>query len=126
MPVRFRLFAPGAPKHFKKFRITREYDRAPFVLGPEFSGSKALRETAQRQALDRKIRQLQIDLPALERDLNKGDAKAQIESKVTRIEAVLNEFETDPWLSRRLNEYDPEFSEKLKVLRNNLSNLKSN
>ena len=87
---------------------------------------KALRATAQRQALDRKIRQLQIDLPTLERDLNKGDAKAQIERKISRIEAVLNEFETDPWLSRRLNEYGPEFSEKLKVLRNNLSNLKSN
>ena len=87
---------------------------------------KALRATAQRQALDRKIRQLQIDLPALERDLNKGDAKAQIESKITRIEAVLNEFETDPWLSRRLGEYSPKLSDKLKVLRNNLSNLKSN
>jgi len=87
---------------------------------------KALRETAQQQALDRKIRQLQIDLPAFERDLNKGNAKAQIESKITRIEAVLNEFETDPWLSRRLNEYDPEFSEKLKALRKKVGELKNN
>ena len=87
---------------------------------------KALRATAQRQALDRKIRQLQIDLPALERDLNKGDAKAQIKSKISRIEAVLNEFETDPWLSRRLNEYDPEFSEKIKALQKKVGELKNN
>ena len=87
---------------------------------------KDLRATAQRQALDRKIRQLQIDLPALERDLNKGDAKAQIESKISRLEAVLNEFETDPWLSRRLNEYGSEFSEKLKALRKKVGELKNN
>ena len=85
-----------------------------------------MRATAQQQALDRKIRQLQIDLPALERDLNKGDAKAQIESKISRIEAVLDEFETDPWLFRRLNEYGPEFSEKLKALQKKVGELKNN
>ena len=54
---------------------------------------KVLREIAKRQAIERKIRQMQIDLPALERDLNKGDAKGQIESKISRLEAILNEFE---------------------------------
>ena len=87
---------------------------------------KALRETAQQQALDRKIRQMQIDLPALERDLNKGDAKAQIEGKINRIKAVLEEFRTDPWVSRRLNEYSPQLSDKLKVLEKNINDLKSN
>ena len=87
---------------------------------------KTLREAAQRQALDRKIRQMQIDLPGLERDLHKGDAKAQIEKKIKRIKAVLDEFETDPWLSRRLGEYNPQLSEKLKVIRKNINDLKSN
>ena len=87
---------------------------------------KALRETAQRQALDRKIRQMQIDLPALEGDLHKGNAKAQIEGKINRIKAVLDEFRTDPWLSRRLDEYNPKLSDKLKVLEKNINDLKSN
>ena len=69
---------------------------------------------------------MQIDLPGLERDLHKGDAKAQIEKKIKRIKAVLDEFETDPWLSRRLGEYNPQLSEKLKVLRKNINDLKSN
>ena len=85
-----------------------------------------LRETAQRQALDRKIRQLQIDLPALERDLHKANAKAQIERKINRIKAVIEEFKTDPWLSRRLDEYSPQFSDQLKVLEKNINDLKSN
>jgi sialate O-acetylesterase len=85
---------------------------------------KALRETAKRQAIERKIRQMQIDLPSLERDLNKGDAKGQIESKISRLEALLNEFETDPWLSRQLNEYDSEFAGKLEGLRKTVSDLK--
>ena len=85
---------------------------------------KALRETAQRQAIERKIRQMQIDLPALERDLNKGDAKSQIESKISRLEALLNEFEADPWLSRQLNDYDPKFAGKLERLRKTVSDLK--
>ena len=87
---------------------------------------KALRETAQRQALDRKIRQMQIDLPALERDLYKADAKAQIEGKINRIKAVLEEFKTDPWLSRRLDEYSPHLSDQLKVLEKNINELKNN
>ena len=87
---------------------------------------KALQETAKQQALDRKIRQMQLDLPAIERDLYKGDAKAQIERKINRIKAVLDEFKSDLWLSRRLDEYSPQFSEKLKVLRKNINDLKSN
>ena len=86
---------------------------------------KALRETAQRQALERKFRQSQIDLAALERDLNKGNAKGQIESKISRMKALLDEFETDLWLSRQLKEYDPDFAEKLAALRNRISDLKN-
>ena len=86
---------------------------------------KALRETAQRQTLERKFRQGQIDLAALERDLNKGNAKGQIESKISRMNALLDEFETDLWLSRQLKEYDPDFAEKLDVLRNRIRDLKN-
>ena len=86
---------------------------------------KALRETAQRQALERKFRQGQIDLAALERDLNKGNGKGQIESKISRMNALLDEFETDLWLSRQLKEYDPDFAEKLAALRNRISDLKN-
>ena len=85
---------------------------------------KALRETAKRQAIERKIAQMQIDLPALEQDLNKGNAKAQIESKISRMEYLLDEFKTDPWLSRQLKEYDPEFTDKLEALRKTVSKLR--
>ena len=85
---------------------------------------KALRETAKRQAMERRIAQMQIDLPALEQDLNKGDAKAQIESKISRMEYLLDEFKTDSWLSRQLKEYDPEFTGKLEALRKTVSELR--
>ncbi|MCH2059340.1 MAG: hypothetical protein MK183_01820 [Verrucomicrobiales bacterium] len=85
---------------------------------------KALRETAKRQAMERRIAQMQIDLPALEQDLNKGDAKAQVESKISRMEYLLDEFKTDPWLSRQLKEYDPEFTDKLEALRKTVSELR--
>ena len=85
---------------------------------------KALRETAQRHALDRKIRQMQIDLPALERDLNKGNATGQIEAKLDRLNALLDEFKTDPWLSRQLKDYDPEFEAKLEAMRKQATGLK--
>ena len=71
------------------------------------------------------VRQGQIDLAALERDLNKGNAKGQIESKINRMKALLDEFETDLWLSRQLKEYDPDFAEKLAALRNRISDLKN-
>ena len=67
---------------------------------------------------------MQIDLPALEQELNKGDAKAQIERKISRMETLLGEFETDSWLSRQLKEYDPEFAGKLETLRQKVSDLK--
>jgi hypothetical protein len=41
------------------------------------------------------------------------------------MEAVLAEFETDPWLSRQLTEYGPEFSGKLEALRKKVSELRN-
>lgn len=64
-------------------------------------------ERAEQQALDRKIRQRIIDLPELERALylRKGsqNAKGLIQSKIARLQAVLDEFENDQWLSRQVN-----------------------
>ena len=38
---------------------------------------------------------------------------------------LLDEFETDLWLSRQLKEYDPDFAEKLAALRNRIRDLKN-
>ncbi|MFP6900224.1 MAG: hypothetical protein VCA36_04740, partial [Opitutales bacterium] len=85
---------------------------------------KELQTIGKRQALDRKIRQLQVDLPRLEAELFKGDATRQIESKLTRIEGIINEFEADSWLARQLNGYDPEFLAKLKAMRAGLEKMR--
>ncbi len=58
-----------------------------------------LMAVAQWQALDRKVRQLQIDLPAWEhvRHVRQGaqGASGLIASKIARMEAILNELQTD-------------------------------
>jgi hypothetical protein len=72
---------------------------------------KELQEIGKRQALDRKMRQLQVDLPRLE-------------SKLARIDGILDEFEADSWLARQLNGYDPEFVAKLKALRTGLEKMR--
>jgi hypothetical protein len=70
------------------------------------------------------MRQLQVDLPRLEAELFKGDATRQIESKLARLDGILDEFETDSWLARQLNGYDPEFVAKLKDVRANLEKMR--
>ena len=77
---------------------------------------KELREIGLRQALDRKWRQLQVDIPRLEAEIFRGDAKGRIENKLSRIQGILDEFENDSWLSRQLNSYDPKLASKLKGL----------
>jgi sialate O-acetylesterase len=60
-------------------------------------------QLAEQQALDRKIRQRMIDLPRLESELylhkNGQGGKGLIQSKIARLQAVLDECENDPWLS---------------------------
>jgi len=77
---------------------------------------KALEAKAARQALDRKIRQIQIDLPRLEGELYRGDVKKQVESKIARIETILDELQKDKWLSRNLEKY-PALVEKIESAR---------
>ncbi len=81
---------------------------------------RAMQEEGKQLALDRKLRQLQIDLPKLEADLYKGDAKKQLESKLARIEAILDELQKDPWLSKQLERSFPTAVEKVKAMRNAL------
>lgn len=53
--------------------------------------------------LDRKIRQMQFDLPKLEKALHLakgGSMKPLVLSKVARMGAVLDELQKDQWLSR--------------------------
>ncbi len=61
---------------------------------------------AEWQALDRKIRQMLIDLPRLERALYlpKGGEgpTGLIAAKIARIAAVLDELQNAPWLSRQV------------------------
>ena len=85
---------------------------------------KELQEIGKRQALDRKIRQLQIDLPRLESELFRGDAAGQIDSKLVRIDSILEEFETDAWLSRQLKDHDPELLPKLDAMRASLKGMR--
>jgi len=77
---------------------------------------KAMQEEAKGLALDRRIRQLQIDLPALEMELYKGDAAGQLRSKLDRIAGTLDELQTDPWLSGQLKRSHPEALEKIEKL----------
>jgi sialate O-acetylesterase len=83
---------------------------------------------AERQALDRKVRQLQIDLPKLERELHlergSSDATGLVASKIARIEAILDELQNDDWLSRRIAE-QPELVEKIKAARQSVEAMKA-
>jgi sialate O-acetylesterase len=85
---------------------------------------KELKAKAEIQVLDRKIRQLQIDLPKLEGDLYKGDVRKQVESKITRIETILDELQKDKWLSRSIEKY-PALVEKIKATRKAIEEAKA-
>ena len=84
-----------------------------------------LRQVGQRQALDRKIRQAQVDLPRLEGELYRGDAKGQVQSKLARMETILAEMQQDKWLSSRIRGNYPELAESIKKLQENVAALKA-
>ena len=67
---------------------------------------------------------MQVDLPRFEAELFRGDAAGQIESKLTRIDGILNEFEADSWLARQLKEYDAELLPKLKAVKASLEEMR--
>lgn len=83
-----------------------------------------LKAEAAIQAIDRKIRQMQIDLPKLETELYRGDAKKQAEVKMARIETILDELQKDDWLSRNLDKY-PGLALKIKAMRKAMEEAKA-
>ena len=78
---------------------------------------KELRTTAQKQALDRKIRQMLIDLPKAEAELHKGNLEGQVKSKISRIETILEELLDAKSTGRQLQKENPELLEKLEKLK---------
>ena len=84
-----------------------------------------LRQLGQQQALDRKIRQAQIDLPRLEGELYRGDARGQVQSKLARLEAILSEMQEDKWLSGKIRGDHPELAESIKALQKNVQAIKA-
>ena len=80
---------------------------------------KQLKAEGERQALDRKIRQMQLDLPKLEHELHvrkNGSAGGLVRSKLARMAKILDELQKDDWLSRNVGKY-PKLVEKLKEAR---------
>lgn len=88
-----------------------------------------LKQEGERHALDRKIRQMEIDLPLCERELylgKLGSKKRLIESKLRRIDRTLAELEeTDEWLARQIRDSHPELAERLTATRESLNALKA-
>lgn len=87
-----------------------------------------LKAEGEKQALDRKIRQMQIDLPKAETELHLRKARSPkrlIESKIARMTAVLDELQTDEWLSRHIRNTAPELAEQVKAAREAVEALKA-
>ena len=85
-----------------------------------------LKARAEIQALDRKIRQIQVDLPDLEKDLylvKEKSARKLVESKIARIETILDGLQKDQWLSRNV-EKCPALVEKIKAAREAIEDAK--
>ena len=85
---------------------------------------KQRKAKGEQQALERTFRQAQIDLVRAEDEWLKGKATERIENKIARLEALLEEFESDSWLERQLNEYDPAFKSKLESLQRHIEALR--
>jgi len=89
---------------------------------------KQMLATGQTQALDRKIRQMMVDIPALEKDLHlsKGGSAAKlIAAKIARIEAALDELQKDPWLSSQIKRSLPDLAKQIQATRTAVDTLKT-
>lgn len=78
-----------------------------------------LKAEGEKQALDRKIRQMQIDLPRLEHALHlqkNRSTKKFVQSKIARMEAILDELQKDDSLTRGIRRY-PGLVETLRAAR---------
>ncbi len=89
---------------------------------------KLLKQEAEKQALDRKIRQLQIDVARHEHTLHTRvdrNDEALIRSKISRLEKILDELQQDDWLSRQIKSKHPEISAKIEEVRRTVDALKA-
>ncbi len=84
-----------------------------------------LKEEAKKQAIDRKLRQMQIDLPKVEAELHKGDVDAEIQSKTARLETILDELLDPSATGRTIRRDKPELLQKLEALRKQVEDLEA-
>jgi len=87
-----------------------------------------LRATGEKQALDRKIRQMQLDLPRLETELHlrkNGSPKKLVLSKIARLQAILDEFQEDEWLSRYIDRDHAELAAEIQTAREAIERMKA-
>ncbi|NRA95933.1 MAG: hypothetical protein HRU14_06945 [Planctomycetes bacterium] len=85
---------------------------------------KVLKAQAAKQALDRKVRQMQVDLPKLESELHKGDVSAQVRSKLARLASTLEELQGSDWLPRGIKREYPELTDSIEALRKKVAALR--
>jgi len=112
-------------------------DDWPIVEGENYTDEVAqrcreniarLREQAEIEALDRKIRQMQLDLPELEAELyvrKQHSAKKLILSKIERMQKTLDEIEDPRWLGERFRKDHAELFETIAPVRRQLESLKA-
>ena len=88
---------------------------------------KGLRAEAEKQAADRKIRQMLIDLPRLEKELHLGKDGGMVPlvaGKIARLEGILGELQEDKWLSGSLSRH-PEMVKQVEGVANAVAALKA-
>ena len=84
---------------------------------------KQLKDQGQEQALDRRLRQMQIDQSKAEAELHKGDAAGLIDSKVSRLKSVLDELLDPDATGRMIRRDQPELLKELEALRKQVEEL---
>jgi len=108
-------------------------DDWPLVEGVNYSdeAKKAASETinqlkakGQKQALDRRLRQAQLDQAKDEAELFKGDTDGLIDSKVSRLTAVLDELLDPKGAGRAIQRDQPELLEKIESIRKQVEDLR--
>ncbi len=84
-----------------------------------------LRAKAKTQALDRRLRQMQLDLPKVEAELYKGDAAGELQSKIIRLELILGELLAPNATGRSIRRDNPQLLEQLEALRRQVQELET-
>ena len=86
---------------------------------------KQLKAIAQRQSLDRRLQQMQLDIPRTEAELHKGDTSGVVGSKLARMEAIVNELLDPKSTGRSLQREQPELIQKVEALQTQIEALQA-